>query len=158
MAPEIVTIESPYTKEKLVAMPALNADVALIHGNAASSAGYVRILGDPLWDRIMVRAAKKVLVSVERMVSRNELKKDLPSIQITTPWVTGVIETPYGAHPGICFPEYTGPDEAHLNEYAKAVAEPASFKDYLDKYVNQAKDQAAYIELVGGLKKLAKLR
>ncbi len=158
MNPEIVTFEAPYTGEKLVAMPALNADVALIHANTASPEGYAQILGDQLWDHIMVRAAKKVFVSAERIITRKQMKDDLPNIRILSPWVTGVVETPYGAHPGICFPEYTNPDAGHLGEYAKAAADVEAFKGYLDKYVTKVKDQAAYIELVGGLKKLAKLR
>lgn len=158
LAPDIVTIEAPYTGEKMVAMPALNADVALIHANTASPEGYAQIFGDPLWDHVMVRTAKKVFVSAEKIITRGQMKKDLASIKISSPWVTGVIENPYGAHPGICFPNYTAPDGGHLNEYAKAAAELDAFKGYLDKYVHNVKDQAAYIELVGGLRVLAKLR
>ena len=146
--PGIVTFEAPYTGERLVAMPALEADVALIHVNAADSNGYGQILGEPAFDPLIARAAKKTFLSAERIVPLTELKADLRSIEITKLWVTGVVEAPYGAHPGVCYPEY-GLDEAHLGEYSKAAASAEAFRGYLAKYVDNVPDQAAYLRLVG---------
>ncbi len=131
--PGIKTFEDPYNGEKLVAMPALVPDVALLHVNAADTRGNGQIIGNPFIDRIFVRAAKKVFLSAEKIVPEKQLT-DYQTVEILSPWVTGVVETPKGAHPGICYPDY-GCDEAHLAEYGKSTADEESFKAYLKKYV-----------------------
>ena len=145
--PEIRLIDSPYTKEKLVAMPAFEPDVAFIHVNEADSSGNARILGDPYWDYTMLRAAGKVIISCEAVVSTKQLSRDPLSIVIRGHWVTGVVETPCGAHPGSCYPDY-GWDGAHLTEYGASSAQADSFKHYLDKYV-YGKGPADYLKLIG---------
>ena len=145
--PEIEVFESPYTKEKLVAMPALEPDVALIHVNAADPSGYGQIQGDPYWDPLMVRAAKKVFLCAEKIVRLEKLKEDYRSIEIYSPWVTGVVEMPFGAHPGSCYPKYEW-DEAHLKEYGKASADQQSFDSYLQKYVTGVAGEKDYLKLV----------
>ena len=134
MNPDIEVIEAPYTKEKLVAMPPLEPDVALIHVNTADPEGNAQILGDPFCDYIIVKAAKKVFLSCEKIVSTIQLKKDPGNVVIKSPWVAGVVETVRGAHPGSCYPNYN-PDEAHLKEYGSSTADPEAFKAYLDKYI-----------------------
>ncbi len=132
--PDIKTFKAPYTGEKLVAMPALRADVALIHCNEASPEGYATIKGDKLWDHIIIRAADKVFVSAEKIVPRHELQKDLKDIKVLTPWVTGVVEIPNGARPGTIFPDYTQPGNRTIKAYMDAALDPAKFKAYLEKY------------------------
>lgn len=131
MNPQIKTFKAPYTGEKLVAMPALHADVALIHANEASTEGYATIKGDRLWDHIMIRAADKVFVSAERVVTRQELQKDVANIKVLTPWVTGVVEMPNGARPGTLFPDYIDPANRTIKAYMDAALDPKKFKDYL---------------------------
>ncbi len=157
MNPQIEVFESPYTKEKLVAMPALTADVALIHVNAADSLGNGQILGNPFMDTLLVKGAKKVFLSAERVISATQLKDDFRSVEILGPWITGVVEIPYGAHPGSCYPEY-GWDESHLRRYGEASASREGFEDYLNKYVRGVKEGAEYTELVGGTKRLSQLK
>ncbi len=132
--PEIKTFKAPYTGEKLVAMPALRADVALIHCNQASNEGYATIKGDKLWDHIIIRAAEKVFVSAESIVPRHELREDLDNIKVLTPWVTGVVEMPNGARPGTLFPDYNQPGNRTIKAYMDAALDPKQLKAYLDKY------------------------
>lgn len=148
MSPEIQLIECPYTKEKLVAMPALKPDVALIHVSAAEPMGYARILPNPYFDPVMAKAANKTFLSAERIINLRELKEDYSSVEILKIWTDGICETPMGAHPGDMWPDYEW-DAAHLTAYGKAAKDPESFKQYLDKYVYGAADQEAYLKLVG---------
>lgn len=134
MNPAIKTFKAPYTGEKLVAMPALHVDVALIHANEASTEGYATIKGDRLWDHIMIRAADKVFVSAERVIPRYELQKDMANIKVLTPWVTGVVETPNGARPGVLFPDYIDPANRTIKVYMDAALDPKAFQAYLAKY------------------------
>ncbi len=146
--PEMVTFEAPYTGEKLVAMPALKADVALIHVNVADPSGYGLILGEPYFDPLIARAADRTFLSAERVVPLAELKADPCGAQIGRLWVNGVVQAPYGAHPGDCYPDYDW-DGTHLAEYSQAAADEKTFKEYLARYVDGARDQAAYVKLIG---------
>ena len=146
--PEMVTFESPYTGETLVAMPSLRADVALIHVNAADPSGYGQVLGEPYFDVLVAQAADRVFLSAEKIVNLSDLKADPHSVFISRVWVSGVVEIPQGAHPGDCYPDYDW-DGSHLAEYSKASADEGAFKDYLARYVSGAPDQAAYLELIG---------
>jgi len=146
--PEMVTFQSPYTGETLVAMPSLRGNVALIHVNAADDSGYGQILGEPFFDAIIARSADKVFLSAERIVTLADLKADSSTVHIGRLWVRGVVEAPYGAHPGDCYPDYDW-DGNHLAEYSQASADETAFKDYLDKYVYSVPDQAAYTRIVG---------
>ena len=70
--PEFKTITSPYADgEVLLAMPALNLDVALIHVNRSDRLGNTQIDGpDPYFDDQFARAAEKCFVSTEELVDR----------------------------------------------------------------------------------------
>ena len=128
--PDIVTFAAPYTQEKLVAMPALTADIALLHVNAADPSGYGLIIGDPYFDHLIARTAKKVFLSTEKIVPLAELKTDLKQIIIKKIWTTGVVEAPKGAHPGECSPEYSW-DTKYLRDYTEAAADLKSFESFL---------------------------
>ena len=149
--PHIKTIEAPYTGETLVAMPPFKVDVALLHVNAATRSGYGRIAGDEVIDPLITRATinngGKVFMQAERIVTVEELKCNPYNIEIINIYVTGVVETPYGAHPGKIYPEYDW-DERHLAEYGKASADAETFKAYLDKYT-KVPNHEAYLKLVG---------
>lgn len=77
---ELQTVTSPYptdgAHETLIAMPALRLDAAFVHlnlGDAQGNAAYTGI--DPYFDDLFLMAADKRFLSVERVVSTQELVK-----------------------------------------------------------------------------------
>jgi glutaconate CoA-transferase subunit A len=58
----------PFTGELLVAVPALNPDVAIVHAQEADRAGNVQLWGIPGVQKEAVLAARRSLVTVERIV------------------------------------------------------------------------------------------
>ena len=154
--PHIRTVECPYTGVMLTAVPAIDADVAFLHVNAASASGYGKIAGDALLDRIMARAAKKTIITAERIVPLSELKRDDSTIKILRLWVDGVVEALYGAHPTSCYPDY-GVDRARLDEYTKASSKSNAVDAYLGKYVRSINSQLSYVELMGGPGRLSQI-
>jgi len=149
--PHLKYVIDPYNGETLVAMPPHKIDVALIHVNLANKDGYGQIRGDEVIDPMMTRATiaqgGKVFISCERICTMDELKCNPYNIEIIQNYVTGVVETPFGSHPGKIFPDY-GWDVTHLGEYGKATSDPEAFKAYLDKYI-KVPNQEAYLKLVG---------
>jgi glutaconate CoA-transferase subunit A len=149
--PDLRTVRSPYEDgEEFVAMPALTMDVALVHMNRADRRGNARYLGpDPYLDDLFVKAATTAsYVSCERLVDTPDLLGDgghVGSLLISRVHVTGVTETPNGAHFTTCEPDH-GRDEAFQREYAKAAADPEAWEAFRRRYLDG--DEKAYQEAI----------
>ncbi|KJY24189.1 MULTISPECIES: CoA transferase subunit A [Streptomyces] len=119
--PELRTVTSPYADgEEFVAVPALRMDAALVHLNRADRLGNAQYLGpDPYFDDLFCEAADSAYVSCEQLVESAELAKSGPpqSLLVSRHSVTGVVETPNGAHFTSCAPDYER-DEAFQKLYA----------------------------------------
>lgn len=151
-APQLRTVKSPYEDgETLLAMPALELDVALLHVNAADRMGNTRIDGpDPFFDAWMARAAQRCYVSAET-VDASLATEDLDAAKrnpFERSLVTGVVHAPGGAHPTSCGPAY-GWDLPHLRAYCASAEDDAKTAAYLRDVVGQ--DERQYLEGVGGL-------
>ncbi|GLW01345.1 CoA transferase subunit A [Streptomyces lavendulae] len=119
--PELRTVTSPYADgEEFVAVPALRMDAALVHLNRADRLGNGQYLGpDPYFDDLFCEAADTAYLSCEQIVESAELTKSGPpqSLLVSRHSVTGVVETPNGAHFTSCVPDYDR-DEAFQKLYA----------------------------------------
>ncbi|MEU9604204.1 CoA-transferase [Streptomyces sp. NPDC048057] len=116
--PELRTVTSPYEDgEEFVAVPALRMDAAFVHLNRADRLGNACYLGpDPYFDDLFCEAADTAYVCCEALV---DTFGDVPpqSLLVSRHSVTGVVETPNGAHFTSCAPDY-GRDEAFQKTYA----------------------------------------
>jgi glutaconate CoA-transferase subunit A len=121
--PWIRTVVSPYDDgETLVAVPALELDVALVHLNRADRHGNATYLGpDPYFDDLFAMAAQRTYLSVEQVVDTAGLTVDAPvqRLLLSRMHVDGVVETPLGAHFTTCTPDYER-DEAFQRAYVAA--------------------------------------
>jgi glutaconate CoA-transferase subunit A len=155
--PELRTVTSPYADgEVLLAMPALELDVAFVHVNRADRLGNTLVTGgDAYFDHLFARAAKQCFVSAEQVEER--LSLDAETARFNTferSLVTGVVEAPQGAHPTTCAPDY-GWDMQHFKDYVASAGEEGGWQRYLATYVNC--DDATYRERNGGAERLARL-
>ena len=139
---ELKTVTSPYPveggTETLIAMPALNLDVARVHLNRADARGNAAYLGpDPYFDDLFCLAAKRRFVSCEQIVSTEELVKSVPpqALLLNRMMVDGVIETANGAHFTSCVPDY-GRDEAFQREYAAAGKDDDAWSAFVQHYLS----------------------
>jgi glutaconate CoA-transferase, subunit A len=136
--PGLRTVRSPYEdREELVAMPALELDVALVHVNRADAAGNGQLLGpDPFFDDLFCMAAKRRFMSAERLVATNELRSEgnLNTLCIPRLLTDGVVEAPLGAHFTECPPDY-GRDEAFQKLYSNAAADAESWRAFEAEYL-----------------------
>jgi glutaconate CoA-transferase subunit A len=147
--PEIRMVQSPYEDgEQLVAMPALELDVAFIHMNRGDVRGNGQYLGpDPYFDDIYCRAAKQRFMTVEKILTTAEMANEGPlqSRIINRTMVDGVIEAPRGAHFTECPPDY-GRDEAFQKKYAATAKDEDAWLDFKKTYLdleNEAEYQRA---------------
>lgn len=144
--PELRTVRSPYPAveghgpEELVAVPALHLDAALVHMNRADARGNGQYLGhDPYMDDLFVKAAARSYVSCERLVEAFE--GPVQSLLINRSMVTGVTETPGGAHFTSCEPDH-GRDEAFQKRYVEAVRDPEKWREFRARFLDV--DESTY--------------
>lgn len=156
MHPEYKTMLCPYTGEELVLVPALRPDVAILHALYGDAHGNLLIEGPPVADILFAKASKKVIATVEKLVSSEKLAE----IGVTIPYfyVTALAEAPYGAHPTACYPFYAY-DRRHTAEYYRLASEGAEgFRNgYLQPYVYGSASHADYLEAIGGEAALERL-
>lgn len=155
--PEYIPMPCPYTGEPLVLVPALQPDVALIHAQYGDAHGNLRIEGPPVADLLASRAATKVVATVERIVSNEDLRA-LGGANIPYFYVAAVAEVPFGAHPTACYPMYAYDRPHTALYYAAASAGAQEFgARYLQPYVHDCADHQEYLERVGGSDNRARL-
>jgi glutaconate CoA-transferase subunit A len=150
-------IRCPFSGEKLLALPALYPDVATIHVHEADRFGNCRVRGTTVADLDLARAAKRLIVTCERLIPHDEITSDPSRTVIPFYCVDAVCEVPYGSYPGNMPYEYFS-DEDHLGCWLKAERDPGEFEAFLRKYIFGVKDFADYLHLCGGLPRLQQLR
>ena len=149
---DLRTVRSPYADgEQLLAMPAIELDVALLHVHRADRLGNVRVESpDPFFDGWFARAAQRSYVSCEELVDRiadvdeSAAKSNLYERSL----VSGVVETPGGAHPTSHVPGY-GWDASHIKRYCQAAEEDGGWERYAEAFLGR--DETEYQRRVGGL-------
>ena len=150
-------ITCPFTGEKLVAVPALYPDAAAIHVHEADRYGNCRFAGTSVADIDLARAAKRVIITCERLVPHDEMRRDPHRTQIPFLCVDAVCEVPFGSYPGNMPGEYFS-DEDHLKLWMEAEKDPAAFGQFLDDHIFGVADFTEYLDRCGGLKRLQMLR
>ena len=73
--PEAKEFTCPFTGEKVLLVPALNPDVALIHVQRCDAYGNAQIDGLPFMDVDLAMAANKVILTTERIVSNDQIRR-----------------------------------------------------------------------------------
>ncbi|WP_316979389.1 CoA transferase subunit A [Shumkonia mesophila] len=151
------TMACPFTGQKVAAVPACSPDVAVIHVHEADAYGNARIRGITVADSELVRAAKRVIVTTERLVETASIREQPEATFIPFYLVDAVVLSPYGSYPGNMPYEYFS-DEDHLAAWLKAEKDPAAFAAFMDKHIYGVSDFREYLELCGGAARLAALR
>jgi glutaconate CoA-transferase, subunit A len=140
----------PFTGETLLLLPALNPDVALIHVQRADEYGNAHLDGLQFMDIDIAMAAKRVILTTERIISNDQIRRspDLTKIPFFT--VDAVVEVPFGSAPHECYGLYE-PFFSHLDFYAESIkGDPvAGVTKYLDRYYREPKTWADYLSRLG---------
>jgi glutaconate CoA-transferase subunit A len=123
---------SPFEGEKLIAVKAIRPDVALIHVNSADPTGYGQILGDRFLDPLCAQAAKKTIMSAEKIVDAQTIENSFADTAILKLWTSKVVEAPGGAGFTSCYPDYPA-DFGRLKEYLGHARSAETFNAYVEK-------------------------
>lgn len=122
----------PFTGEELVAVPALNPDVAIIHAQEADRAGNVQLWGIPGVQKEAVLAAEHSLATVERVVDELEPR---PGGFIIPSWVLdAVTEAPGGSQPSYSL-GVTRRDNDFYRRWDAISRDRDTFRAWMDEHV-----------------------
>src|SRR3569833_831107 len=101
--PEAKEFDCPFTGEKLLLVPALNPDVALIHVQRCDAYGNAQIDGLQFMDIDLAMAAYKVILTPARIVSNDQIRRAPDHTKIPFFAVDAVVELPFGCALFVCF-------------------------------------------------------
>jgi glutaconate CoA-transferase, subunit A len=148
--PEAKEINCPFTGEKLLLVPALNPDVALIHVQRCDAYGNAQIDGLQFMDIDLAMAANKVILTTERIVSNDQIRRAPDQTKIPFFAVDAVVELPFGCAPHECYGVYE-PMLRHMEYYVGLVnADPVKgMRDYMDRFVYGPKSWSEFLALIG---------
>ena len=146
----IKSMVCPFSGELLALLPALNPDVALIHVQRCDAYGNAQLDGLQFMDIDMAMAANRVILTTERIVSNEQIRRSPDHTRIPFFAVDAVVEAPMGCAPHECYGVYE-PFFKSLDAYADEIArEPiAGCQRYLERYYYAPKSWADYLELLG---------
>ncbi len=125
-------IKDPFTDEEIPVVKAIKPDVAVIHAHEADEYGNTRIYGPVYEDLLFAKAAKCVIVTVEKVITNEEIRNNGRLTTIPGFIVNAVVELPKGAMPGTCSGLYDINREM-LDEF-KQIKTKDELETYLAKY------------------------
>ena len=149
---QIRLINCPFTGERLQAVAAAETDFTLIHGYVGDEYGNVQwpvVRDTDDMDQPFAAAAKRLIVTVEKIIPHEEIRKQPSLTYIPGNWVEAIVEVPYGAHPAACDTFYDE-DDAHLRDYLARSSTAEGIAAYLDEFVRAVPDHADYLSRCGG--------
>lgn len=148
--PEAKEMDCPFTGEKLLLVPALNPDVALIHVQRCDPYGNAQMDGLQFMDIDLAMAANRVILTTERIVSNDQIRRAPDQTKIPFFAVDAVVEIPFGCAPHECYGVYE-PMMKHMEYYVALVnKDPVKgMQAYLDRYVYGPKSWNDFLDLVG---------
>ncbi|WP_428028974.1 CoA transferase subunit A [Ancylobacter sp.] len=144
------TMECPFTGETLLLVPALNPEVAIIHVQRCDAYGNAQIDGLTFMDIDMAMAANKVILTTERIVSNEQIRRHPDQTKIGFFTVDAVVEVPFGSAPHECYGLYE-PFYTHMDLYAGMTSKDpdAGARAYLDRFYHEPKNWADYLNRIG---------
>jgi glutaconate CoA-transferase subunit A len=142
---------------KLAALPALYPDAAFIHVHESDCYGNCRIRGITAGDLDLARAARRLIITTERLVANREIRSAPNQTVIPSFCVDAVCEVPWGSFPGNMAGEYFS-DEEHLASWLEAEKTEEGLEAFLQRHIYGVADFDGYLESCGGSARMRVLR
>jgi len=146
--PNIKRIADPYGGKDVIAVPALNPDVAIVHVQRADENGNAHLWGIIGEQKEAAFAAKKVIVTAEEIVDESVIRSDPNRTMIPGIVVSAVCHVPFACHPSYAQGYYDRDNEFYL-AWDKISESVEGVKAWLNEWVYGVKDRAEYWQKLG---------
>lgn len=146
--PLIKRVVDPYSGRELIAVPALNPDVAIIHVQRADKDGNAHLWGILGEQKEVAFASKRVILTAEEIVDEAVIRSDPNRTLIPGFIVSAVCHVPWAAHPSYAQGYYDRDNDFYL-KWDKISENSELVKAYLDEWVYGMKDRAEFWQKLG---------
>lgn len=143
----IFTEDPFFDAGRLVMIPAVKVDVAVLCVQQAGEEGTVRIDGQVYSDQEAARAADITIVVAEEIVPEEYLRRTAYHNAIASFEVDYIVECPYGAHPTGMFGKYDV-DGAFLKDFFTKTRTQDGFDAFAKEWI-YGLDHVGYLEKLG---------
>ncbi len=146
-------VADPWSGKPICLLPACYPDVAIIHVTRCDPYGNAQIDGTLIEDFELARAARRLILTTEEIVSTEEIRDAPWRTCIPFYLVDAVVEVPYGCHP--CqMPRRYYFDEDHIRAWMRRSVTAEGADAYFREYVFGVPNFEAYLEKIGGQERL----
>lgn len=146
---KLALMTSPFKdRSKVLVLPPSEPDVAVMHSQFADEEGNVLAYGPAGSDGWALKAAKKRVVTAEKIVDRRFIEAHKDHVFLPGFMVDAVCEIPYGAHPYGLVDCYDL-DEAFQGTYSEMSKSQEGFDRWAEEWVFGVKDRAEYLGKLG---------
>jgi glutaconate CoA-transferase subunit A len=146
--PDLEETRCTFSGDRIVAVRALNPDVAILPVQRADEEGNSHVWGNLGVIPDAARSAKRVIVTAEEIVPGEAISSDPNRTVIPAFLVSAVVHEPFGCHPSPCL-GYYGRDHRFFTEYHEKTRSREGFLEWLETWVIGVKDRKTYIEKLG---------
>lgn len=140
-------VTSPYDGKKYVTIPPIKPSLSIIHVQYADEYGNGIHMGNIATDKMLAKASNKVILTCDKLLSHEEIRRRNREVSIPGFLVDAVIHIDFACHPLGSDQLYKRDDE-HLREYVKMARTEEGFMEYLKKYV-LGKTHEKYLNIIG---------
>lgn len=140
--------QSPLDGTPLLLVPAVQPDVAIVHVQRSDEDGNAHIWGNVGICEEAMLAARDVILVAEEIVSRDVILSDPNRVLGPSFKVRAVVHEPWGAHPSTTQGYYNRDHQAY-HEYHMQTRTLEGFQSWLDEWVLNVPNRAAYVEKLG---------
>lgn len=141
-------VKDPYTGQKVVVVPPLKPDVAVVHVQRADFNGNAHVWGILGEQRLAAFASQRVILTAEEIVDESVIRSDPNRTLISGLVVDAVCHVPYCAHPSYT-QGYHDRDNAFYLAWDEISKTEEGVQAYLEEWVYGLPDRAAYWEKLG---------
>lgn len=146
--PQIRRVVDPYTGRELIAVPALNPDVAIVHVQRADANGNAHLWGIIGEQKESAFAARRLILTAEEIVDETVIRSDPNRTLIPGFIVSAVCHVPFASHPSYAQGYYDRDNDFYL-QWDKISESAETTRSYLDQWVYGVKDRDEYWQKLG---------
>ncbi len=146
--PLIRRVTDPYSGREMIAVPALNPDVAIVHVQRADKDGNAHLWGIVGEQKEVAFASKRVILTAEEIVDESVIRSDPNRTLIPGFIVSAVCLSPGAAHPSYAQGYYDRDNDFYL-KWDKISESPEMVESYLDEWIYGVKDRNEFWQKLG---------
>ena len=146
--PNIKVIDDPFTGGKIGAVKAIVPDVGILHVQRCDPEGNAQRYGSLGVDAEGINASRTVIITTEKIVDSEVVRRDPNRTIIPGYRVSAVVEQPWGAHPMHLAGHYSGDWPGLLAE----LGSEDGYDNFMNAYIYGTKDWNEFLELRKAIK------